>query len=133
MKGATNGFGEAGIDGNDEKGGEELASFKDNGFATGEFVDVRGFALPFAPMRQAIAFPERSEKHEWKEISDEDVKDAAPGIGDVFPGSDGGKDQEQSVKHVGKETVNHRRGGRGIQIERESTSGNKSMNGFNIK
>lgn len=92
MKSAADGFSEAGVDGDDEKGGEKLAGFEDDRFARGKFSDVRGFALPFAPMHQAITFAEGGEEHNREEVSDQDVKDAASGIGNAFPGPGGCKE-----------------------------------------
>ncbi len=92
MKSAADGFGEGSVDDDDEKSGEKLAGFEDERLANGELSDVKGFALPFAPMHEPITFAEGSEEHDWKEISDEYVKDSAPGIDDAFPGPDRGKD-----------------------------------------
>jgi hypothetical protein len=102
VKSAADGFGEGSVDDDDEQSGEELASFEDDRFADGEFTDVIRFALPFAPMHESKTFAEGSEEHDRKEIGDEDVKDTPSGIDDAFPGSSGGKDQEQSVKHARK-------------------------------
>ena len=62
-------------------------------------------------MYQAIAFADGGEEHDWEEVGDEDVKDAASGIGNAFPGSGGGEYQQESVKHVRKRSVANR--GRG--------------------
>ena len=92
MKSAADGFSEAGVDGDDEKGGEKLAGFEDHGFARGKFSDVRGIALPFAPAHQAITFAEGGEEHNREKVGDQNVKDAASGVGNAFPGSGGCKE-----------------------------------------
>jgi len=108
MKSAADGFGEAGVNGDDEKGGKKLAGFEDDGFALGKSSDVGGFALPFAPMHQAKTFAEGGEEHDWEKVGEQDVKDAASGVGNAFPGSGGGEYQEESVKHVRKRSVANR-------------------------
>ena len=103
MKSAADGFRQGSVDGDDKKGGEKLAGLEDEGLATGEFSQMRGFPLPFAAVHEAITFAEGSEEHDREKVGDEDEKDAAPGVGDAFPGSGGGKDKEESVKHAGRD------------------------------
>lgn len=99
MKSAADGFRESAVYDDDEKGGEKLARLEDDGFARGKFSNVRGFALPFTPLHQAITFAERGKDRNREKVGNQNVKDAASGIGNAFPGSGGCKYQEESVKH----------------------------------
>ena len=92
VKSAANRLGQGSIDHNNEKSCETLPGLEDDGFTLRKFSDMQGFAVPFAPMHQAITFSEGGEQHDWEEVGDEDVNDTASGIGNAFPGSGGGKD-----------------------------------------
>jgi len=92
MKSAADRFGEGSVDGDDEQSGDRLARFEDDRLTSREFSEMRGIALPFAPMHQSKTFAEGSEEHDWKQISDENVKHTATGIDNAFPGPGGGKD-----------------------------------------
>jgi len=100
MKSAADRFGEGSVDDDHQKRRQKLKGLENDRLADGEFSDVIGFALPFAPMHQTPTFAKGSDEHDGEEIRDENVKDSAAGIDDAFPGPGGRKDQEQSVKQV---------------------------------
>lgn len=92
VKSTADRFSQSGINDDNEKRGQKLAGFEDDSFTNREFSKMRPYALPFAPMDESIAFAEGREEHDRKEIRDENVKHAASGIDDAFPGPGRSKD-----------------------------------------
>jgi len=108
VKRAANRLRETGIDDDDQQCRKKLAGFENDGFTLGEFSDVKRFALPFPKMHQPITFAERSQQQQRQQVGNENVKSAAPCIGDAFPGSGGGEDEQKGVKHAQQQSMNRR-------------------------